>query len=144
MRQRGFTIIEMMIVVAILGILVAAIYPLIGNTGARDVDNAARELASDLQWLQQMSKNSGGGALPNITFTTIAPAGYTIQRGATIIKPSVSLPNSVTLTVTSTAFSFDAAGKCSANTTITLRSGSVSRFVIIESNGRIRIATTSP
>jgi len=144
MRQRGFTIIEMMIVIAILGILVAAIYPLIGNTGARDVDNAARELATDLQWLQQISKNSGGGTLPNITFTTIAPAGYTIQQGATIIKPSVSLPSSVTLTVTSTTFSFDAAGKCSANTTITLQGGSVSRFVIIESNGRIRISTTSP
>ena len=144
MGQRGFTIIEIMIVIAILGILATSIYPLIGNTGARDVDNAARELATDLQWLQQISKNSGGGILPNITFATTAPSGYTIQRGTTIIKPSVSLPNSVTLTVTSTTFSFDAAGKCSANTTITLQGGSVSRFVIIESNGRIRISTTSP
>lgn len=143
MGQRGLTLIEVIIVVAIMGILAGASYPIIGNTSARDVDNIARELAADLEWMQQLSKNSLSTGLPAIEFTAETPFAYDIKVGTTTLKPRVAFPSTVIITQNPGNFNFKTNGTCSSSKTIILQGGNVSRKIMIEENGRIHISDAS-
>lgn len=150
-RQQGFTLIEILITVAVIGILAGVAIPRIGNSLAlQELDNAARDLAGDIRLLELMAQNSndgkGGGAgsivIPRISFINGAPYGYQIfmNDGTKITKyfpVSVSLnknPGAITSSI------YD--GKITIGT-IGLASTKVSgamRFIKIQPmTGRVRV-----
>ena len=143
-NQNGFTLIEMMMVIVIIAIVAALAVPKLGDTMARrDIDNAARQLAADLRWMQQLTVNSGGGAIPQMIFVPVEPYQYYVIVSSYSVK-TVKLPTSVLVANPSVSFNINGL-PVSPNilgTTITLYSTKVaglSKQVIIDSMGRIRI-----
>lgn len=57
--RRGFTLIEILMVVAILGITSAVVLPQFSSHGSMDVASAAREVAADLLYAQNLAITTG-------------------------------------------------------------------------------------
>lgn len=146
--QRGFTFIELIIVIAIISIVAAMAVPALGNSLARqDLDNTARELAADLRWLQQLSINSAGGLTPSLNYFRAPSPSYRIKIDGQYIK-TVVFPPTVTLGVEEPfvmQFKVDGTPTDQSQNvlTVTLRSikaGVGSRQVIVQAaTGRVRV-----
>lgn len=67
-RGRGFTIVEVLIVVSIVGIIAAIVGPRIGQTATHTLPSAARLLAADLQYAQLQSIQRAGDDLAGVLF----------------------------------------------------------------------------
>jgi len=65
-HRRAFTLIEILLVVVILGILGALVYPQFANARADAVDKAARTQLQGLRSQIEMYKVQHGGALPDL------------------------------------------------------------------------------
>src|SRR5258705_3436133 len=65
-HRRAFTLIEILIVVVILGILGAIVYPHFANARADAADKAARTQLQSLRSQIEMYKIQHGGALPDL------------------------------------------------------------------------------
>ncbi|MBP2641593.1 MAG: hypothetical protein H6Q66_2544 [Firmicutes bacterium] len=98
--QRGFIMIEMLAVMTVIFILSAVTVPMITKTLARqDIDGAARNLAADIRWIQQISINGGVGAGATVyvlMFNNADHENYYITANGQTIK-AVQLPGSVRL-----------------------------------------------
>ncbi|CVK17805.1 pilus assembly FimT family protein [Sporomusa sphaeroides] len=142
--QSGFTFIEMLMVLAILALVTALAVPKLGDsTARREMDSASRQLAADLRWMQQLTINSGGEAIPRMVFASAEPYQYSVMVSGHSVK-SVRLPASVF--VVNAVVSFNVNGlpvlPHGMGTTIKLNSRKItglSKQVIIDSVGRIRI-----
>ena len=149
-KQKGFTAIELLIVISILALLVGLALPRLStNTGERDLDIAARQLASDMRWMQQNALNLTAGATspfiladaqPTLNLYTTAPYGYFIKSNAVIIK-KYSFPSTVKISGYYSAINFGLNGYANnaLGTTVTLMSGNKTKRVIVDAVGRIRI-----
>jgi len=76
--NRGFSLLEMILVIAVLGILVALYTTSTGDLSDVSIDAASRKVQSDLRYAHQLAVGTGSnhGAL----FTT--NTGYEVYRGA--------------------------------------------------------------
>lgn len=142
--QSGFTCIEMLMVIAIVALVAALATPKLGDSVARrELDSAARQLAADLRWMQQLTVNSGSEAIPRMVFASAEPYQYSVMVSSHSVK-FVRLP--VSVSVVNAVVSFNVNGlpllPHGMGTTIRLNSRQItglSKQVIIDSVGRIRI-----
>lgn len=97
MKQKGFTLIELMIVVAIVGILAAIAIPAYQDYTIRARVTEGLNLASAAKLAVSETAQSNGGTLP----ATAAAAGYTAPA-ATANVASIGVVNGI-ITITYTA-----------------------------------------
>ena len=148
MQQRGYTLVELVVVIAVIGIISAMAIPKIGDWKAdQDLDAAARELAGAIREVQQMSVNSGG-VIPSMYLYTTAPYGYYPYLNRAVIKPTNRFPVTVKFSGTTAGtitFNIDGrpvtgSGYLSTITLVRADGKGSARQVIIEAmTGRVRI-----
>ncbi|MBU0501878.1 MAG: GspH/FimT family pseudopilin [bacterium] len=144
MAQRsGLTLIEVMIIVAVLGVITAIALPRFPILSAKTVETEARRIQSDLRLTRRLAITHGNDYILeisplsneyNIYNGSVAPAN---QVGETrTIKPSITASGDST-------FTFESLGNAAAGsgTTLTLTSGSDAYDITITiATGRVSIA----
>jgi general secretion pathway protein G len=84
LHRGAFTLIEILIVVVILGILGALIYPQFANARADAADKAARTQLQALRSQIEMYKVQHGGALPDLLTSWNPLINATVYNGKTV------------------------------------------------------------
>jgi MSHA pilin protein MshC len=152
MRQGGFSFVELVMVMVLVGILAAVAAPRLGNLSTYSLTGAAQELLSAVRYAQQQSMSHSGA---NPFQIVIDGSGFTVsQSGTAITNPLTGSAgysedtdtwSGVSVTAGSGTIAFDARGRpnCSAglaacslpgdsNATITLSKGGESLTVTVE------------
>lgn len=146
--MRGATLVESLCLVAILGILALVALPRFHLADGAEFDRSAAQLAADLRWLQQKSKNLARGhtdfkkvpkdSVPRMRITAGMNGGYSISDGVVILKRFKFVGN-VAINANYTAIMFNNDGYANQPVTILLTQGTRSRKVVIDRVGRIRV-----
>ena len=99
--EAGFSLIELIIVVVILGILVAVAFPIIGGIQAAAEQSAADAAASNV------ATELAAGIAENGTATATAPTGYTVTSPTAAVTDladvCVTVQKATDATITATA-----------------------------------------
>lgn len=145
--QKGFTLVEVLAVGLVLAVLAMVAVPSFRQTIAnRELNDAARQLAGDLRYLQQLSLNAPAGTLYTISFRNASPYGYYVVSNAAASSKAlqtVSFPTSVALTAPPGTVHFNSRGVPDSGYQITLKSNVIKKFkyVYVEGAvGRVRIS----
>ena len=83
-RRSAFTLIEILLVVVILGILGALVYPHFANARADAADKSARTQLQSLRSQIEMYKVQHGGALPDLLTNWNPLINATVYNGKTV------------------------------------------------------------
>ncbi len=140
MNEKGFSTLELTIVVAIVGIMAAIALPRMGSVTPLDIYGAANQVKSDIRYAQEL-------AMTKFVSTTIDfDAGGTsyIITGAGVDIES-ELPESSRVTFddgddSTRIFTFDSFGEPAEGGTLTISYGDSSANIIVESvTGKVTI-----
>jgi prepilin-type N-terminal cleavage/methylation domain-containing protein len=102
-RARGFTLMEVMAVLVIMGILAAMIVPQLAPSDDLTTQAAARTLVADLLYAQNLAIATGGTSKVYISFTTAttgSSGGYSIYSAQPFTSPVTNPTNNKPYTVT--------------------------------------------
>lgn len=132
MKAKGFTIIELIVVMAVIGILAAMVIPRMMATGAINARESAELVAADIRKTQDLAMADISSH--TITFTS-GNNSYVIDQG-TANAQTVTLPTGVTINTTST-ITFSTLGEPDAGATINVGGISIS---VSQKTGRVSIS----
>ncbi len=130
--SKGFTLIELIIVIVIIGILAILVIPRIISTTTISARESAEMVAADIRKTQELAM--ADTASHSITFTS-GSGSYTIDQG-TANAQAISLPSGVTINTTVT-ITFDTKGVPNAAATINV--GGATTVTVIQNTGRVTI-----
>jgi prepilin-type N-terminal cleavage/methylation domain-containing protein len=130
--SKGFTIIEQIIVMAIIGILAAMVIPRMISTGTISARESAEMVAAYIRKTQELAM--ADSVSHSITFAS-GSGNYTIDQG-TANAQTISLPSGVTINTTAT-ITFDTKGAPNAAATINV--GGTTTVTVIQNTGRVTI-----
>jgi MSHA pilin protein MshC len=149
MRQNGFSLIELVMVMIVIGILAVMATPRLGNLSSYSLTSAAADLVEAVRYAQQQSMAHSGAANFQVEVTG---TGFTVtQNGASITNPltgaasytqDAAVWDGISITSATGTIAFDSRGRptcsgdlspCSAaNVTLTLELSGESKTVTIE------------
>lgn len=156
--QAGFTLVEIVVAILLIGILAYSVIPRYQNRGVFDVNAQAEQLASDIRYTQSLAMTSGQRNRINLaaaSYQITTSAGAPLAHPATGSTVAISLIN-VSLSgynppLTNNYIAFDGKGipytdvvagtPLGANATITLSAtGASSRQVVVSpQTGRVLV-----
>lgn len=140
-KQKGFTLIELMIVIAVIGILAAIAAPSFADMIERNkLKQAAEGLKSDLEWARSESIKQSCNV--SIVFTTGSNWQYVMTPCTGTAKTVTSTSPTVTLsatTFTANTVTFDSRRGGAETAGATLTTGNYQVTVDIDNGRRVRI-----
>jgi type IV fimbrial biogenesis protein FimT len=142
MRTRGFTLIELMVALAVAGVLMGVAVPSFFESTARArLQGAINELAIDLQYARSEAVRERA---PVSLTVAASGASYTIANATRTLK-AVTLPSGVTLTAEASV-SYDALRGMAQATVFNAAITGVSGNLRVSTNavGRVQVCTPSP
>jgi len=127
--SRGFTIVELVMVVVLIGILAVSVVPKFVDTSAFSLAGGAAMAAADIRYTQELAM--GTHSSKTIVFTT-SNTYYTVN------SQTVNLPSRVTISSGAT-FTFNSLGEpTTGGGTVTLSAGAETKTITVESyTGRV-------
>mgnify|MGYP000411475910 CR=1 FL=1 len=151
--QRGFTLLELVVTIVIIGIISIAYLPKINNPLGYSVQSRAEAFASDLRHAKELAVSGGrcvsvtlnfsGGAY---TFVASKPidAIYPPCNGSTTLYSSV-MDSKTIISGPSPALYFNSVGIPSASATYTLTAGGVTKYIGVTAlTGLVVVCSTQP
>ena len=128
--SRGFTIIELMMVVVLIGILAVSVVPKFVDTSAISLVGAAAMVAADIRYTQELAMSTNSSK--TIVFTT-SNDYYTVD------SRNVDLPSKVSIS-SGTTFTFNSLGEptTGGGSSVTLSAGAETKTITVENyTGRV-------
>lgn len=159
MNQRGYSLVELVIVIAVIGIIAAMALPKIGDwQSGQALQVTARELAAEIRHLSQSAVNAGSEQAAYSCNITVTSSNYTVnlytydltkKSAAAVSSKTVTFPAGISCTTT-TGIYFSISGlpcnatgaALTADKTITLRNatGTTTTLTIKQHTGRVNIS----
>jgi len=153
--ERGFTVVELVVILVLVALLAFAVIPRYQDKGAINVSALAEQLASDVRYTQSLAMTSGQHNRINLvtaSYQITTSTGVPVAHPATGSSAAISLSN-VSLTLSGLAngyIAFDGKGipytdvvagtPLGASATITLNSaGSTRQIVVSPQTGRVLV-----
>ena len=154
-RRFGFTLIEMMVVVVILGICAAVIIPMAMDSSSAQAKAAARMLSADIQYAQSAAITyqmpiTMAFSTANESYTLKDPNGTTlthpVQRSAYAVdfgsQSGMSEVEIISASFTGASVTFDEMGTPTGQGTVRLQAGSyIYDITVAAATGRVTVAT---
>jgi len=130
--SRGFTLVELIMVVVLIGILAVSVVPKFVDTSAFSLAGGAAMAAADIRYTQELAM--GTHSSKTIVFTT-SNNFYTVN------SQTVNLPSRVTISSGAT-FTFNSLGEpTTGGGTLTLSAGAETKTITVESyTGRVSVS----
>jgi prepilin-type N-terminal cleavage/methylation domain-containing protein len=134
--EKGFTTIELIIVIVIAGIMAAVAIPKMGNVSTVDLYTTARQVKSDIRFAQQLAMSK----YTNVTITFTGGTGnYAITGSGISTSPKFLPPNSratfsaVGSGSTALAYTFNSSGVPTAGGIVAISFGGSGKQVVVSS-----------
>jgi MSHA pilin protein MshC len=128
----GFTLIELIMVIVLIGILAVSIMPKFVDTSAISLHGGAAMIAADIRYAQELAMSTNQPK--SITFTN-GVSSYDTVDGRTI-----NLPSNVSI-LTGATFNFNTLGKPTAGGLVTISAGGPTKTINVESDtGNVSIS----
>ena len=128
--QRGFTIIELIMVVVLIGILAVSVVPKFTDTSAISLQGGAAMVAADIRYTQELAMSTH--APKTITFTTN-------DTFYTVVSQTMNLPSRVSISSGAT-FTFNSLGEPTAGggSSVEITAGGSTKNITVDSyTGRV-------
>jgi prepilin-type N-terminal cleavage/methylation domain-containing protein len=133
----GFTIIELLMVIVLLGILAVSVVPKFVDTSGFSLEGAASMVVADLRYTQELAMSSHDAK--KVEFTQNSST-YTLKNSDESVVKTVELPSGVSVSSSDITFSFNSLGEptTGGGSSVTLSAGSQTKTVAVESyTGRV-------
>lgn len=90
MKPNGFTLVELVLIIALLGIMAVAVVLQVPSFSRSRLNAAAQQVLSDIQYTQSYAMNKGGATIAGVQF--VAGGAYTLYETV----PATSIPHPLT------------------------------------------------
>jgi len=149
MKLRGFTLLQLVLTVAVLGILGMSVVSITGTPQRVNLDAAAREVQSDIRYAQQNAMMTGttsgvsfvsGGAYTVYQSTTATPLKSPLTKQDMVLTLSAKYPTVAISGSYVVQFNSFGAPTTGGGSSVTLTAGSYSKVIAVTANtGRVTI-----
>lgn len=106
--SQGFTLVEIIMVIVLIGILAVSVVPKLWDTSSLSLEGAAAMVAADIRYAQELAM--GSYAAKKVEFTQNSNT-YTLKNSNESVIKTVELPSGVTVSSSDVTFEFNSLGE---------------------------------